>query len=582
MSTSVSIPRPRRWDIPFCRESESPSEMLDADVDRVLGTAPFSELDADGFKKSLPLRDILKNDTRILSLEEGDIVVRLGDWGNTAFFILSGSVRVEIEPPGSGLTATMPGRTPPKKKSLFQTVAQLWRNHREPEFRASPGLQDGSTAAGDAVGTRSDGAVTRLFVQDVPAVLDEYRTVTIDAGHWFGELAALGRTPRTATVFADGPCELLEIRWQGLRDIMRHDRDGRLRSWIEGVFRERALAAFLRTETFFEHVSDDAMAELVQQVEFETFGNYDSPQPFRELAKQGAELHLENEPFVARQGDYPNGVILIRSGLARLSEKHHHGHRTIGYLMPGQSYGITEITEGYQKQEAVPFRYSLTAIGYLNVVVVPTPVVEKLALGKTPVVPKSASPRKTAPATKSDAAIDGYLLDFMVNGRFIQGTATMVIDLDRCTRCDDCVRACAIAHDNNPRFIRHGPIHGQYMFANACLHCSDPVCMIECPTGSIHRSEHDGLIVITDQTCIGCAQCASNCPYDAIRMVEIRDDAGQFIVDERNNRPLTQATKCDLCQQIPGGPACQRACPHDALLRIDMRMLETVEAALQS
>ena len=107
MSTSVSIPRPRRWDIPFCQESESPSEMLDADVDRVLGTAPFSELDADGFKKSLPLRDILKNDTRLLCLKEGDIAVRQGDWGNTAFFILSGSVRVEISPPESGLTATM-------------------------------------------------------------------------------------------------------------------------------------------------------------------------------------------------------------------------------------------------------------------------------------------------------------------------------------------------------------------------------------------------------------------------------------------------------------------------------------------
>ena len=95
-------------------------------------------------------------------------------------------------------------------------------------------------------------------------------------------------------------------------------------------------------------------------------------------------------------------------------------------------------------------------------------------------------------------------------------------------------------------------------------------------------SETDGLIVISEQTCIGCAQCANNCPYDAIRMVEIRDASGQFIVDEKNNRPLMQATKCDLCQSLPGGPACQNACPHDALQRIDMTLFETVGTALHS
>ncbi len=32
-----------------------------------------------------------------------------------------------------------------------------------------------------------------------------------------------------------------------------------------------------------------------------------------------------------------------------------------------------------------------------------------------------------------------------------------------------------------------------------------------------------------------------------------------------------QATKCDLCIDQLGGPACQRACPHDALQRVDMQ-----------
>ena len=48
------------------------------------------------------------------------------------------------------------------------------------------------------------------------------------------------------------------------------------------------------------------------------------------------------------------------------------------------------------------------------------------------------------------------MLEFLVDNRTINGTASMLIDLDRCTRCDDCVRACASTHNNNPRFIRHG------------------------------------------------------------------------------------------------------------------------------
>ena len=54
-------------------------------------------------------------------------------------------------------------------------------------------------------------------------------------------------------------------------------------------------------------------------------------------------------------------------------------------------------------------------------------------------------------------------------------------------------------------------------------------------------------------------------------MVEIRDNKGRFILDDENGKPIAKATKCDLCTDQLGGPACQRACPHDALVRIDLR-----------
>jgi len=160
------------------------------------------------------------------------------------------------------------------------------------------------------------------------------------------------------------------------------------------------------------------------------------------------------------------------------------------------------------------------------------------------------------------------LTEWTLEQRFMNATQAMLIDLDKCVRCDDCVRACAAAHDGNPRFTRQGKTFDHWMVANACMHCIDPVCMIGCPTGAIHRTAQGGTVVINDDTCIGCGTCANSCPYGNIRMVEIRDPAGNTLRDD-DLRPIQKATKCDLCDSQPGGPACVRACPHDALRRVD-------------
>lgn len=97
--------------------------------------------------------------------------------------------------------------------------------------------------------------------------------------------------------------------------------------------------------------------------------------------------------------------------------------------------------------------------------------------------------------------------------------------------------------------------------------------MIGCPTGAIHRTVAGGIVVINDDTCIGCGTCANSCPYDNIRLVEIANDKGAPLLDEESGQPIIKATKCDLCANNPGGPACVRACPHDALRRVDFRDL---------
>lgn len=556
-----TVARPRRWDQPFSADSSCPSDMTDADVAAILTRPPFCELDESGYRATLSLRDILKNDSRIVSYDTGDIVVRRGDWGQSAFFIMSGSARVEIERGDGGFPDEMLGRSPAKTKTLVQSIAQLWQN------RAAPECRDRDLSLDRRVGLRQTAGASRIYLQDVSAVLDEYRTAELTEGQWFGELSALRRTARSATVFASEPMRLLEIRWQGLRDLMRHDSRRALSNFVESVFRERALDEFLRNDPAFSGLSQAQIETLANGAEFQTYGDYDSPKPFRDLAEQGLGSAAVEESLIFAQGDYPNAMIVVRSGIARLTVEHHAGHRTVGYLTAGQSYGLTEILGGLGREDIEPYACSVRAMSYLNAVLIPSAVIEDV-VGNGEVPP---SLLRSLPATPPTSGEPNDLLEFLVGKQFVQGSAAMVIDLNRCVRCDDCVHACSTAHDGNPRFVRQGPQHGHHMLANACLHCADPLCLVECPTGAIHRHPASGNVIINEETCIGCSQCANNCQYDAIRMVPIRDSKGQRLVDQATELPVLQATKCDLCLDQIGGPACQNACSHDALARVDLR-----------
>ncbi len=112
-----------------------------------------------------------------------------------------------------------------------------------------------------------------------------------------------------------------------------------------------------------------------------------------------------------------------------------------------------------------------------------------------------------------------------LSGRFeelglIQGQKLMLIDLDRCTRCDECVQACVNTHDDGrSRLFLDGPRFGKYLVPTTCRSCLDPVCMIGCPVGSIHRGDNRQIII--EDWCIGCGLCASSCPYGAIQMHDI-------------------------------------------------------------
>jgi Fe-S-cluster-containing dehydrogenase component/CRP-like cAMP-binding protein len=562
----MRIPRPKRWTIPFSEK------MTDENVVSLLANPAFSGIDASRFPPRLPLQGVLKNDTKLRTFEKGDIIVREGDYGNSAFLILYGSVRVVL----NSLPARILGRQTPVKKTFFGSLAQLWRNSDVPEERSLAAdtlqLQARMTRANVRIGRESR---PHIFVQDLDQALPAHEAVILKEGELFGEIAAIGRTPRTTTVLAEGDVELLEIRWQGLRELRLF-----APAWkehIDRVYRERALFSHLRETPVLSYLSAEQITALAAQTHFETYGNFDWTSSFQKLATASARERVEQEPLIAREGDYPNGLILIRSGNVRLSMAYNHGERTISYLGKGRCFGLEEILHNARHSPPVPLRRTLRAIGYVDVLIIPTSVFEKVVLPTlTPERLQALGVATDLPGVPADPGDDASaklgpdMLEFMVENRFINGTATMLIDMDRCTRCDDCVRACAATHDGNPRFIRQGPVVESVMVANACMHCVDPVCMIGCPTGAISRESIQGQIVINDSTCIGCAACATSCPYQNIHMVHIRDKSGSFILDENTHTPIAKATKCDFCVEQIGGPACVNACPHDAMVRADL------------
>jgi hypothetical protein len=63
--------------------------MSEETVDRLLSLPPFCKIPAEAFPKHLPLRGILRHDTRVQRFRPGELIVRQGDYGNSAFIILS-------------------------------------------------------------------------------------------------------------------------------------------------------------------------------------------------------------------------------------------------------------------------------------------------------------------------------------------------------------------------------------------------------------------------------------------------------------------------------------------------------------
>ncbi|HEV2800657.1 MAG TPA: cyclic nucleotide-binding domain-containing protein [Pyrinomonadaceae bacterium] len=187
----------------------------------------------------------------------------------------------------------------------------------------------------------------------------------------------------------------------------------------------------------------------------------------------------------------------------------------------------------------------------------------------------------------------------------VDATNLLVMDMDLCVRCGNCSLACHKVHGRS-RIMRRGiyierPItlrraSAQRVLSPAvCMHCQDPLCLTGCPTGAIGRFSN-GQIDIDPKTCIGCGDCATQCPYNAITMVPRRGLAPeprtllqrlQSVFNLRHPAPPPPVTEvdnnvavtCNLCHNTPLNPrganshvySCQENCPTGALVRVNPR-----------
>lgn len=601
-----TIDRPKRWDVSYA------DELLGAEMSyekvRELLNGQLKELakDRKRFPSDLELSGILRNDTRIRKYKKGELIIREGDYGNSAFFILSGTVNI-VRPQ---LPVGSPGGRNLGARKFFGSVARLFRrSFPYPENRRNFQKHDVDKARSQIVHLQD---FSEFLVEGSGSAFDPDLVETLTAqgsqtGEIFGEIAAVSRTPRTASVLAGGDdTELLEIRWQGLRDIQKYSPGWK--EMIDNRYRTSSLRTHLSRAEYVQNLpqskkdlhdipleqEEEELSEIGQvaaHTQFRSYGEFSWKATFKEMAEAVQRNPSESEPVILRQGSIAAEFITVRSGFVRVTRRYNHGEKTVAYLGKGQTYGMLEIFHNSSLrddqigEEHMTYQHTLCAVGYVDILVVPAPVVESI------VVPRLTAQEKEQLRTEIqqiqndgelEAKRDGKMMEFLLQQRAINGTASMFIDLDRCTHCDDCVRACASTHDNNPRFIRHGPAQDGIQMTHACMHCVDPVCMIGCPTGAIHRDAVGNQVVINEHTCIGCSTCADNCPYDNIQMVELRDEGGDFQpgtrIDEElgavrvspTEDPLRKATKCDLCETVVTGPACVNACPHDAMIRVDM------------
>ncbi|HYY97052.1 MAG TPA: 4Fe-4S dicluster domain-containing protein, partial [Pyrinomonadaceae bacterium] len=433
-----------------------------------------------------------------------------------------------------------------------------------------------------------------VFVRD-PEGGQNKKVAELPPGISFGEMSILAGVPRNATISvpAGERARVLEVDRPALRLLRKLPKFGEM---LDANYRKHGLS---RTLIDVQQATDNEFDQNLSA----------------KLGKSARFTVYAKHHVLFREGDLIDRVIFIKNGWVRRA-------RGLGYAAARGDL----LAEGLAEDVGVDFLGAGNCLGlegverdgrwaYTAVVLQRTEVLE-VAM---PPLRADAELKETFVRTFSgfsladddvrvSAGLDKELVratEREIATGVVDGTNLLVMDMDRCVRCGNCSMACQQVHGQS-RLLRRGihiervKNHGgvkseQILVPSVCMHCQDPECLTGCPTGAIGRFEN-GQIDIDPKTCIGCGDCATQCPYNAITMIPRTPEAPAprtlaqtlqswlTLAPARPPRAVTEtenllATKCNLCQGTrlnPPGVAreaysCEENCPTGALVRVNPR-----------
>lgn len=376
----------------------------------------------------------------------------------------------------------------------------------------------------------------------------------LEAGQFFGEMSLLSGRPRSGDAVAGPDTILIETPRRTMVKLMAANAD--VAKGIDALFLQRSLQQFFAPSLSYREM--------------------------REIAQTVSVGHYNRGEVIYREGDPGDRLFLIRTGTVGLSGEREGGVRALGQPQSGQIFGQVALMGDPTRRE--------TAVATVRTEAIEIQQPEFLALLRK--APESVAflqdetTRQLRHSSQMESAGEASgVISFLLDQGVGEATDVLVIDESLCVGCDNCEVACAETHDGISRLDRKGGARfANINLATACRHCEHPHCMKECPPDAIHRQPSGEVFI--DDTCIGCGNCESNCPYNVISMTyDAPKKPGLLqwlllgrgpgpgmdplaVPTEKAKKAGKKAVKCDACYSRAAGPACVQACPTGAALRI--------------
>jgi CRP-like cAMP-binding protein/Fe-S-cluster-containing hydrogenase component 2 len=391
-----------------------------------------------------------------------------------------------------------------------------------------------------------EGTVSIQIAPDDPS-----RTVTLGSGEFFGEMSLISGRRRSATVLAGADCVVIETPRRSMNKLINSVAD--VKRVVDETFIRRAIQAH-----FAPNVAPEALAEVVATARIERFRPND---------------------LLFKQNDVGDSLHLIRRGSVMVTREVGGEEIVLAYAPAGQYVGEMALMSDSLRTATVRAAVAVETIKLDG------SAFKELMEREPEVRQQVARTYKDRLAANAQAqqqqSGEGNVISFLLQQGVGEATDVLLIDEALCVRCDQCEKACADTHGNVGRLNREaGPTFKNLHVPTSCRHCEHPHCMKDCPPDAIRRSA-GGEVYITD-SCIGCGNCERNCPYGVIQMGVMSQEKpslwrwmllgkggepGRF-EPEHGPDATKKAAKCDMCKDLPGGPACVRACPTGAAIRV--------------